>query len=174
VNRALRLRLIAVLATLSAAAMLCTPAQATPIPLGPTPGTTHYQDGVLVWPASFDVREFVGLVAGTITLTVQRTDWGDLLSQLSTTIALPTRADLHLNNTGSATTVFDITAGEVFATSIFAQAAGPGGFGAYQLDILFIPSVSQVPLPAAGWLLLSGLGLIFVVNRRRRGSSRLV
>lgn len=173
---ALRRRWLAALATLSAAIALCAPASAESITLGPPPGgQLSFQDGVLVWPSSFDVREFVSAVAGTVTLSVQRTpDWGDLLSQLSTTVALFNRPAIHLS--GNATTVFDVTAGEAFGTSITALAAGPAGFSGYQLDVEFLPrAVSQVPLPASGWLLLSGAGVFVAgVRRRRAAVARLI
>jgi hypothetical protein len=165
-TRTLHRRLLAGLAALSAAIVICTPAYAESIQLGGAQGTEYFHAGELVRPASLDVNEFVSMVAGTVTLSVQRIEWGDLFSQLSTTVALLGRPDLSF--TGNAVTVFDVTAGETFATSIYAQVAGIAGYGAYRLDVLFIPRMSQVPLPPAGWLLLSGLGMWVVVARRRR------
>jgi hypothetical protein len=151
---------------LLAAVALCGPAHAELVQLGGAHGTEYFHAGELVRPASFDVTEFVSAVAGTVTLSVQRIEWGDLFSQLSTTIALLDRDDVSL--TGNAIKVFDVTAGETFAASIYAQVTGVVGYGAYRLDVLFIPKMSQVPLPPAAWLLLSGLGMWVVVARRRR------
>lgn len=160
-------RLAAGLAALFATFALCGTAQAEPIPLGGAQGTQYFHSGVLVRPASFDVNEFFSAVSGTVTLSVQRIEWGDLFSQLSTTVALLGRPDLTFAN--NALTVFDVTAGESFATSIYAQVTGLVGYGAYRLDVLFIPKTTQVPLPPAAWLLLSGLGMWVLVARRRRG-----
>ncbi len=98
-------------------------------------------------------------------MSIQRIDWGDLFSQLSTAISLASRPDLQY--TGNAVATFDVTAGESFATSIYAQVSGQLGYSAYRLDVLFLPKMSQVPLPAAGWLLLSGVGLLAGMRRRR-------
>jgi hypothetical protein len=167
-------RLFTGITALFAAMTLSTAAYAEPIQLGGATGTEYFHAGELVRPASFDVNEFVSVVAGTVTLSVQRIEWGDLFSQLSTTVALLGRPDLQL--AGNAVTVFDVTVGETFATSIYAQVAGPGGYGAYRLDVLFIPRMSQVPLPPAAWLLLSGLGMWMIVARRRRevAATRLI
>jgi hypothetical protein len=140
-------------------------AQAEPVDISLEPLPTQT---VIAWPASHLVNEFTSSVAGTVTLSVYRVDWADLLSQLSTVVALTDKP--HLSNSGDAQFIFDITAGERFTTSIFALAAGPRGYGAYSLDVDFLPrlgGVTQVPLPAAGWLLLSALGGLGAVSRRR-------
>jgi len=164
VTPAIRHRLQAALALLCAL-VLHAPAHADEVQLGGTQGVASYHEGVLLRPASFDVNAYTSLVAGTITVSVQRIEWGDQLSQLSTTIALPDRPDLHL--TGNAVTMFDLAAGQTFSTSIYAQVAGPAGYGAYRLDVLFLPGAAQVPLPPAGWMLLSGMGLLLAATRRR-------
>jgi hypothetical protein len=162
-------RMAAGLAAMFAALALCATAHAEAIPLGGAQGTEYFHAGVLVRPASFDVNEFFSTVAGTVTVSVQRIEWGDLFSQLQTTVALMGRPDLTFAN--NALTVFDVTAGERFATSIYAQVTGLVGYGAYRLDVLFIPKTTQVPLPPAAWLLLSGLGMWVLVARRRRGAA---
>lgn len=135
------------------------------VTLGAPSATPGFHDMQTVWPSDFEVNEFVGVVAGTVTLSVQRIDWGDLLS-LKTTLSLQNQPALQL--TGNALRTFQIAAGESFTTMILAQAQGPLGFGAYQLDVSFVPSASPVPLPPAGWLMLSGLLLLVLIRRRRR------
>jgi hypothetical protein len=170
VIRALFAKRLAMLLMLCAGG-LCGVARAEPIQIGPSPGTEYFHDGVLVRPSSFEVNEFVSSVAGKVTISVQRIDWGDLFSQLSTTVSLFDRPDLVFN--GNALTMFDVTAGERFTTSIFGQVARTGGFGAYRLDILFLPSGTQVPLPAGAWLLLSGLAALLIVARRGQKKTAL-
>lgn len=160
--RSLQRKLAAAIATLLVATAFGAAAQAEPIDLSaPVPKQT-----VLVWPASFLAHEFTSQVAGTVTLSVERVVWADLLSQLSTTVSLESRPDLQLS--GNAQVMFDISAGERFTTSVYALAAGPRGYGAYSLDISFLPSLTQVPIPPAGWLLLSALGVLAFMARRRR------
>jgi hypothetical protein len=123
---------------------------------------------VVVRPANFNVNEFVSAVAGTVTLTVRDMKWGDVLSSLSTTVSLFKRDDLLLAN--SAQAVFDVGVGERFTTSIYAATSGKKGFGMYALDISFVPKATPVPVPAAGWLLASGVAALASLRRRRRGA----
>ncbi len=163
--RSLQRKLAAAVATLLVAVTFGAAAHAEPIDLsiGPVPGQT-----ILVWPASFLAHEFTSPVAGKVTLSVERVVWADLLSQLSTTVSLEGRPDLQLS--GNAQVMFDISAGERFTTSVYALAAGPRGYGAYSLDISLLPSLTQVPIPPAGWLLLSALGVLALMARRRRAA----
>ncbi len=168
--RSIRRRLVATLFVLSSTLVFCASANAETIQLGGATGTEIFHDGALVRPASFDVDQFISAVAGTVTLSIQRIEWGDLFSQLSTTVSLTSRPTLKFS--GNALVTFDVTAGESFATSIYAEVAGPLGYSAYGLDVLFLPKMSQVPLPAAGWLLLSGIGALAGVRRRRVAPAR--
>lgn len=149
----------------SAAALLlgivfCAQVHAAPVDVS---GGFVPQQAVLVQPSSFTVSEYTSSVAGTVTLSVQRIVWADLFSQLSTTVSLLDRDDLSFS--GNALVMFDVAAGERFTTSVYALAAGPRGYGAYTLGISFVP---QVPLPAAAWLLLSGLGALAAGSRHRK------
>lgn len=164
-NRPVRSKLSRI-AVFFLAAVSATAANAEAIDLSaaPVPGQT-----ILVWPESHLVHDFTSAVAGTVTLSVARVPWADLLSILSTAVAFEDRPQLTLNQT--AQVMFQLGAGERFTTSVFARAGGPKGYGAYSLDISFLPSVSEVPLPAAGWLLLSALGVAAVATRRRAPGS---
>lgn len=56
---------------------------------------------------------------------------------------------------------------------VFAVAAPGINSGAYSLDVKLESTVAPVPLPAAGWMLLSGIGLLGFSSRRRADSSAL-
>jgi hypothetical protein len=125
-----------------------------------------YDDNVVATPASpLAVWDFVATVSGTVTLKVTDLKLGDLLSALSTSISLFDGSKLQLEGTGNA--VFDIGPNQRFTTTIYAQASGSKGWAAYNLDLAYTPKISQVPVPLAGWLLLSGCGVLATRVRRK-------
>jgi hypothetical protein len=128
-------------------------------------GGNGYDDNVVTTPSSpLTVWDFVAGVSGTVTLNVTDLKLGDLLSALSTSIALFDGRKLQLEGTSSM--VFDVGANQRFTTSIYAQTSGTRGWAAYNLNLAFVPKVSQVPLPLGGWLLLGGCGLLATRARR--------
>jgi hypothetical protein len=72
---------------------------------------------------------------------------------------------------GSGTLQYSIVTSGVKSLFAYAYAvAAPGvNTGAYALNITHDAAVAPVPLPAAAWLLLSGLGLAGWTGRSRRG-----
>jgi len=128
-------------------------------------GGNGYDDNVVTMPSSpLAVWDFVAGVSGTVTLKVTDLKLGDLLSALSTSISLFDGRKLQLQGTSSV--VFDVGANQRFTTSIYAQTSGTKGWAAYNLNLSYVPKISEVPLPLGGWLLLGGCGLLATRARR--------
>jgi hypothetical protein len=96
--------------------------------------------------------------AGVVSVTLQSLDWPTPLGALSFSVDSPTQVLASWNGTGLASdsATFNVGAGTYFA-NIIATAGGTTGidaYGAYSVLMTFTPSV---PLPASGWMLLTGL-----------------
>jgi hypothetical protein len=156
-------------ATLAAAAilpfMLVAPVHAEMI----DPSGDHADPTFAVLGTNIQLTEFASSKAGTVTLTLHQVPWGALLSTLSTTISFSGRDDLHM--TGYGQTIFDVAQNERFTTGIYAVASGLYRYGAYRFDMQFTPRVAEVPLPAAGWMLLTGMAALAARSRRRRAAA---
>lgn len=160
-------RIAAVFGATVLTCMLAMPSQAAMI----DPAGDHANPTFSVLGTNMQVTEFVSSQAGTVTLTLGQVAWGELLETLSTTISFTGRDDLHLDSYGQS--IFNVAQNERFTTAIYAVAAGVYKFGAYRFDLQFTPSVGQVPLPAAGWMLLSGIAALAARSRRRRAIGSL-
>ena len=88
-------------------------------------------------------------------------------STLLQTLALPAAPSLEL----TATAIFDLASGGLYTARVYPVTQGPDFLGLYSLAIDFTPSAPPVPLPAAGWLLLSGLASLAGLARHRRWRS---
>lgn len=64
----------------------------------------------------------------------------------------------------TAAVLFDVTAPGTYYAYVSGKAIGAYGIGLYSLNATF--SSNAVPLPAAAWLLLSGVGCLWRVGRR--------
>lgn len=122
--------------------------------------TRSFQDITVVRRSSFQVTNFLAPSAGQVTVAVTDIRWRSLLAQLATSVTSGGRTIGSLN--GSGNLIFSVQAGQRFAVAIFAAAASSASnLGLYKLGVSFQPlATSPVPLPATGWLLLSGLAAL--------------
>jgi hypothetical protein len=103
--------------------------------------------------------------AGTVTATLTDLAWPAKLASLTFAATTPTSVLASLPGSGQIS--FNTSAQGIYS-AVVGAVASPSGFldlGWYSLSIGFAPAV---PLPASGWLLLSGLGAVAVTWRRRR------
>lgn len=107
------------------------------------------------------VETFSTPSAGTVTVSLQSIDWPAQLSALSfvATSADQTFASWSLGGTNitGGTVSFDVGSAGTYFAHIMATAGtqnNPLNLGLYSLNMSFTPSV---PLPASGWMLLTGI-----------------
>ena len=109
------------------------------------------------------VYSFSAPQAGTLSLRLENIAWPERLAALNCNLyndsgmlgSIATDGTLSVAVTGAGT----------YFTHLFAQAAGALDLGLFSFQVSFAPSVTAVPLPAAGWLLFAALGA-FGMQRR--------
>jgi hypothetical protein len=101
--------------------------------------------------------------AGTLFVELADLAWSQAFESLTFTLAGATGVLGEISGPGLMS--FDVGGPATFFAGVHADAAGLKDTGLYHLDISFVRSV--VPLPAAGWLLFSGLGGLALLRRRR-------
>jgi hypothetical protein len=143
---------LAVLAPLALTALAVAPhARADSIPL--------LGQMTLVSGTESTVNSFTAPSAGTVTVNLQTLNWPASLNALSFSATSASQVLASWNGTGLAsdTATFDVTAGTYF-THVIATAGGTLDLGLYSMMLTFTPSgTPTVPLPASGWMLLTGL-----------------
>ncbi len=114
------------------------------------------------------VDSFVAPTAGTVSVTLYNLKWPAPLSALSfsATSANQVLTSLSGTNLKSDSATFDVGAGTYFA-HIMATAGGTLDLGLYSMMMTFTPT-SPVPLPASGWMLLTGMFVLVGLARATR------
>ena len=102
----------------------------------------------------------VGTPGGTVSVSLQDLGWPSLMSSLSFAASTSTSLLAQLAQPGM--TTFDIAGPGTYFATVYGVADPAFGSGLYSLNLSYAP----VPLPAAAWLLMSGLGL-FGLRRRQ-------
>jgi len=123
-------------------------------------GTKIYDATALVTHSQIDLQTFDLTGAGTVSVKLTDLKWPDLLGTLSFTLfdATHTIGSYSLNNSVATTgnSSFNVSTAGTYYASIFATAA-PGKVGGLYNAQIYFQSTAPVPLPAAGWLMISAL-----------------
>ena len=117
------------------------------------------------------VDSFTAPTAGTVTVNLQSLNWPASLNALSFSATSASQVLASWNGTGilSDTASFDVAAGTYF-THIIATAGGTLDLGLYSMWLSFTPSGGPppIPLPASGWMLLTGMFVLAGLARVTR------
>ena len=117
------------------------------------------------------VDSFTAPSAGTVTVTLQSLNWPTPLSALSFSATSASSVLASWNGTGvtSDTATFNVGAGTYYS-HIMATASSAGmDLGLYSMLMTFNPNTTpSVPLPASGWMLLTGLFVLAGLARAVR------
>ncbi|HVW70343.1 MAG TPA: VPLPA-CTERM sorting domain-containing protein [Steroidobacteraceae bacterium] len=115
----------------------------------------------LVTGSASTVDSFTAPGAGTVTISLTSLDWPAALSALSFSATSATQVLSSWNGTSITSNIasFEVDAGTYFA-HIMATASGALNVGLYSVVMTFSPGsggAPSVPLPASGWMLLTGM-----------------
>lgn len=106
------------------------------------------------------VDTFTTTGAGTVSVHLANLDWPTQLQSLS--FAATSASEVLWSGSGSGalsteTATFNVSSAGTYFAHIMATAQGALNIGLYSVLITFTPSTSPVPLPASGWMLLTGM-----------------
>jgi hypothetical protein len=113
------------------------------------------------------VYTLVAPSAGSVTISLSNLSWPDPLASLSFALTTSTGVLKTMDQAGQMT--IDLSGAGTYYALVSGIAQGKWDMGLYSLTASFsaLPGGPEVPLPAAVWLLLSGLALTWGVSRKQ-------
>lgn len=145
---------------------VCAFADSLPAPL--LSSETPYSSLGFVRGGSLTSATMMTASAGTVTVKLSDLNWQQALGTLS--FSLSNSTSKLLSTSGAGVWSWNIDAPTLLYASVYALASGAKNAGLYAIDISFTPSQlpegAPVPLPAAVWLLISGMAALFRPRRK--------
>lgn len=122
--------------------------------------SSSLNQSIVVRGGSLIVNQFSLPSSGTLTIRLSDIKWPDALSSLSFLVTDLDNMWQKLDGAGNL--LVNVSGPTQLFAAVYAQSANGDAYGLYNLRADFSP----VPLPAAVWLLLSGLGGLGLMRRK--------